>query len=599
MKLSKRLWTLVVALLLGSFASGQALEDLLPAETLVAVGVQDFEGASEYLDDFVAEWERLEVGKALADLFAAGSEEFDEETAETGEAEESTGTEEETEEAGALLEPLKDLDLKAFVERDAWLAVSVSQFNPLPAFTFVSRLSPEALPQVQAQLEQGLQEAGERAQELTEGDYTFHQVALEEPDEFIQVVAVSQVDDLLVVSTNPDVLRGVLRRVGGSEDGFTTTPSYAATLGSLEAGNFYLFLSYAQIQQAALPFTQGLGMDALVNRLSQLFATASAVGSVSRVTPEGIISESVQVLDVAGGDPALHTLLTQRAAATRDTAGFVPADALTYSSSQVDLNGWWSYLNSLASSVPELGGDLDTLLASFVGISLQDTFFAWTEPQVSTISTGLGDVTQPGMPSDNLLGESVYLIATQDEAAASAGLEQLFQTLSTMLAAFGDPTGGTGSASTTQTDVGGVSVTSFAITPGLNISYAVTGGYALIATSEDAMLEVLTTHQGGASLANEAAFTSLMQRVPDDAVSFTYSDAGAAMEATAEQIVTQVQTMVGLGGASQLDFDRTTQATDTLQQFLQFVASRLGSSISYTVTEGDGLFTYSEAEVAW
>jgi hypothetical protein len=592
MKLSKRLWTLVVALLLGSFASAQALEELLPAETLLAVGVQDFEGASEYLDDFVTEWERLEVGQALADLFAAGSEEFDEEDAETEEGEEAAAAE-------ALLEPLANLDLQTFVERDAWLAVSVSQFNPLPAFTFLSRLSPEALPQVQAQLEQSLQEAGARAQELTEGAYTFHQVALEDPDEFIQAISVSLVDDLLVVSTNPDVLRGVLRRVGGSEDGFATTPTYAATLGTLETGNFYVFLSYAQIQQAALPFAQGLGMDALVNRLSQLFTTASAVGSVSRVTPEGVTSESVQVLDVAGGDAALHTLLTQRAAATRDTVRFVPADALSYSSSHVDLNSWWSYLNSLASSVPELGGDLDTLLASFAGVSLRDTFFAWTEPQVSTISTGFGDVTQPGMPSENLLGESVYLIATQDEAAASAGLGQLFQTVSTMLAAFGDPTGGTGSASTTQTDVGGVSVTSFAITPGVNISYAVTDGYALIATSEDAMREVLAAQQGGSSLAEQIAFTTMMQRVPDDAVSFTYSDAGATMEATAEQIATQAQTMVGLGGASQLDFDRTTEAADTLQQFLQFVASRLESSISYTVAEGDSLFTYSEVEVAW
>lgn len=583
MKIRKQLLTLLAALLIGSFASAQALEELLPAETLFALGVQDLDDVSAYLEDFLAEWERLEVGQALAALFSEGSEEL----------------EYEAEDAEAVLEQFEDLEVMDLLGQDAWFAVSASPFNPLPALTLLTRVSEDALPQVQAKLEQAVQKAGTEVKELTEGAYTFYQVPLEDPDEFVQVVAYAVVDDLIAVSTNPEVLRGVLRRLGGGDDGFTATAEYEATLGALDAGNFYSFLSYAKIQEAASPFAQGLGLDALVTRLSDLFATASAVGSVSRLTPEGVTSESVQLLDVTGGDAAFHALLTQRETATLDTVAFVPADALSYASSFVDLSGWWRYLNSLTASVPELGGDLNTLITSFFGISLQDAIFAWTEPQVSVITTDVAEVTQPGVPSDNLLGESVYLIATSDEAAASAGLEQLFQTVSMMLAAFGDPTGGMGSASVTETEISGVNVTSFTITPGISISYAVTDGYALIATSDAAMQAVLNARQEGMSLAEEAAFTAMMELVPDDAVSFTYSDAGAAMEAAAEQIATQVQTVVGLGGASQIDFDETTEATETLEQFMEFVASRLGSSISFTVVEDDILYTYSETEVAW
>ncbi len=562
---------LIVGLTLGSFAAAQDLAELLPEDTIFALGMQGLSEADERLEPFQAEFERLEVGEALTTLFES------QDVGATG----GMGGEEIPSEVDALL----SLEV---LGQEAWIALSASSFSPLPAATLITQLTPEAVEQVGPLLEQA--NAQENPESFTEGDYTFYQLPIEDADP-IQVVAYAQADDLLMISTNPEVLRGVLRRLGGAgEPNFAESEGYAQTLGTLENGTFYGYLDYAGIADVAEPFSQGFGFDQLVTRLSSAFQTAGVTGGVARLTDEGVITEGLQAVNEAGGDSELYDLLTRGDAADLDTQRFAPEDALGYSVSATDLSGWYDYLNSLATSVPELGGDLDSLLLSFTGINLRQTFFDWTDGQVVTVTTGLGEVAEPGVPSENLLGEAVYLIRASDEGEAEEGLAVLFESLSQSIAAFSDPMGGSGGATSSTAQIGDVEVTQYDITDGVSLSYAVTDGYALIATTEDAMRSVLEA---------EEPLDVDLGVVPEDASSAAYSDAQATLEGSAQQIGSQLELAAGLGGASGLNFDEVENASSVLEEYLSFVASRLGDSVSYSERADEGITSYSETEVDW
>ena len=571
---SQKITLLVLTLIFGSFAAAQDLAELLPEDTIFALGMQGLSEADEQLEPFIAEFERLEVGEALSTLF-----ESQEIGGETGGMDEMA--EEVPDEVGALL----SLEV---LGQEAWIALSASSFSPLPAATLITQLTPEAVEQVGPLLEQA--NAQESPETLTEGDYTFYQLPIQDADP-IQVVAYAQADDLLMISTNPETLRGVLRRLGGaSEPNFAESEGYAQTLGTLESGAFYGYLDYAGIADVAEPFSQGFGFDQLVTRLSTAFQTAGVSGGVARLTDEGVITEGFQALNAEGGDSELYDLLTSSDAADLDTQRFAPEGALGYSVSATDLSGWYDYLNSLATSVPELGGDLDSLLLSFTGINLRQTFFDWTDAQVITVTTGLGEPTEPGVPSENLLGEAVYLIQASDESEAEEGLAVLFESVSQSVAAFSDPMGGSGSATSSTEQVGDVEVIRYDVTDGVSLSYAVTDGYALIATTEDAMRSVLEA---------EESLDADFGVVPEGASTVGYSDAQATLEGSAQQIGSQLELAAGLGGASGLNFDEVENASSVLEEYLSFVASRLGDSVSYGERADEGVTSYSETEVDW
>ena len=572
------LFILSAGFVFGTLAAAQDLAELLPDDTIFALGMQGLSDADERLEPFRAEFERLGVGEALATLF--------EDAQEMGASGGMSGgigemTEEVPEEVGSLF----SLEV---LGQEAWIGLSASSFSPLPAATLITQLTPDAVEQVTPLLEQA--NAQENPETMTEGDYTFYQLPLEDADP-VQVVAYAQADDLLLISTNPEVLRGVLRRLGGADEpNFADAEGYTQTLSDLESGTFYGYLDYAGIADAAEPFAQGFGFDQLVTRLLSAFRTAGVTGGVARLTDDGLTTEGFQAVDAEGGDRDLYTLLTSGEAADLETQRFAPSDALGYSVSAVDLSGWYDYLNSLATSVPELGGDLDSLLLSFTGINLRETFFDWTDGQVVTITTGLGEPSEPGVPSDNLLGESVYLIKASDENEAQQGLAVLLESVSQSVSAFSDPMGGSGGATSGTEQIGETEVTRYDITDGVSLSYAITDGYALIATTDDAMRSVL---EADGSL--DVDFSD----VPGGASTVAYSDAQATLEGTAQQIGSQLELAAGLGGSSGLNFDDVENASSVLEEYLSFIASRLGTSVGYSERSGEGVSSLSETEVDW
>ena len=92
---------------------------------------------------------------------------------------------------------LEGLTVYDLLGQDAWINLSASSFNPIPAVTLITRLSDEAASAVQEELDDNQTMMGEDVETLTEGDYTFYQEGVEDADP-IQVVAYALADDLLM-----------------------------------------------------------------------------------------------------------------------------------------------------------------------------------------------------------------------------------------------------------------------------------------------------------------------------------------------------------------------------------------------------------------
>jgi len=571
----------VGGLTVGGLAAAQDLTELLPEETFLALGMQDLAGASAQLGDFSAEFRRLNVAGTLSALGARQGA--------TGGGMGSGGAgvtsmDDLPEEARRALETLSSLEV---LGQEAWIALSASSVSPLPALTMVTRVTPEGAERVQALLDAV---GTEGTEQLEESGTPFFQIPLEGTEPF-GVVAYALTDDLLALSTNPDELRGVLRRLSGADEpNFADAQGYSDTLATLDSGTFYSFFNYARVAEVAAPYGQNLGFDPLIERLSQAFTTAGTVGSVVRLTDDAMISESFQAPDRDGGDASLYTLLTEDTAAATDVP--VPEGALGFTVNAVNLSGWYDYLNELALTVPELGGDLDSLILSFTGLNLRESVFSWAGDQVVTVTTGLGEAVEPGVPSENLLGEAAYLIEATNAAAAQSGLGALLQNLSRTASSLADPQGGAGEPQSEEQTIAGVAVTRYDITPGVAVLYAVNGGYAVLATSEDAMTQTLTAQQEGGR-------DDLFGDVPGGATSFAYTNNRATFEGLSQQLSSQIQLAAGMGGASGLNFKAVEAASGVVEEFLGFVATRLSDSTTYSERADGGIHSYSETAVDW
>lgn len=579
---------LLAVLMLATSSLAQSLVRLLPQETMVAFGIEGLSDHEAKFQPFLDEWERLDL-PALMEAAFAGADDGGEPM-----------------EVPAELQGLTVLD---FLGDQVWFSVSATSYAPLPALTVVARVS-DAAAGALAQLIAD-ETAGADVETFQEGTITFSQVTpppsedgndgADDPLAAAEnmPVAYAQDGNLLFVSSNPDVLRGVLRRYqGAAEPNLTDNATFAGTVDQLGSGSFTFFLDLPALVDVAAPFAQGAGFDALVERLSRSFRTAGAYATVSRITTDGIETLSLRRLGARDLDPSLFDLLAGPGIADQSVGAFVPAGALGYQSMVLDLPGWWSYLGELVAAAPELGiGDLDAFVAQNAGVDLRAMLFDWMGTNVGAVTVSAPAATEVGMASENPLGDALYLIEAKDLAAAEAGMSQLLQMGMAMAGAFADPMGQASAAAPTTREVAGVTVTSYAVAPGFELNLAYVDGYAVLATTASGMDRALAARADGGG--RPAGLASLVQQVPTGARAFSLSDDAASLQATAETLVSQLGLFAGLSGSADMDFDAIEAAGNALSEYLGFVASRFGGSYSYTVADGSLVRGYGNSAVAW
>lgn len=581
----KRALVLLAAILLVSGAAAQSLRPLLPPNSILVVGVQGLSGQQAKIQPYIDEFTRLGVGQKLEAAFAASAKQA-----------EQSGK---VPNVGQLPAELKGLGPLDVLGNEAYLDVSISQGNPLPAVTFVARVDAKAQ---QAAAKLIASSAGKTGvQKLTEGKLTFFVETVSDSSGSSTTVAYAQDGALVALSSNPDVLRGVLRRhQGASEPSFTDQPGYQATLAKLGDGQLVSYLAPAPAGPILKPVLDAQGFDTLSQRLTNALTTIGTIAHVTRFTSSGVESEGLQQLDGSSKDAALYTMLASSAPASTAPLGFVPSTALSVSSSALTITDWWNYLGDLVASVPQLGvSDVDQFVKGMVGIDLRTDLFGWTGQNVASISlpSAASATQQPGMPSTDMLGASVFVLQSKDDVAATKGLNDLFGKLAAQLASFTNPSGSAPAPKPATHQAGGVTVTAVAMAPGVTLSYAVAGGQAFIGTSTSALDAVLTARQNGASL--PPALAALRSKIPNGAHSFGLTDTKASTKNSAASLVTGLQTLAGLGGSQGLDMAKVTAATDALTKFLDFVANKLGSGVSYTQVSGGSVHSHGLTQVSW
>lgn len=557
-------------------AHAQDLARLLPADTTFALGAHGLGDAQALLAPLVDPWVELGVGEALAAALAG---------ADVAGLADATGLPGADVDAEALADAwpaeLEGLDPWALLAREAWVGVSVSPFNPLPALTLLARVDGDVGARFDALLARVAGEAG--AQSLTEGAIGF--VVAPQGEGF--VLAAARHDDLLALSSNPDVLRGVLRLAQGSaEPGFLDAPGVAATLGTLGAGELYGFLDLGPLGRALAPLANGVGFDRSVARLVDLLETLGAYAGVTRLSEDGATTTTLRQLNGQGRDEALRALLGAAGPAPRDLLAWVPSDALSVQVTALDPSAWWSYVRGLVGGLTELGvPDLDRTVRDVVGVDPGGDLFGWTAPGLAIVQTGVGAPTELGAPAQDLLGESVWVLRARDAAAAEAGLARAMSALTQRAVVFADPFAQPGNGATVavrESTVAGATVRAYDLFPGLTLATAVasdaSGAVALIATTEAGLAAVLEA--GPAGVALPAVFDGLLATVPADASAFVLTDDRAVMASTGALLGQQVQLLAGFGGG--IDFAAVERATAALDAYFDAIAPRFGGSASWS-----------------
>lgn len=570
----KRLVTtaaLAVALAVAGAAAAQSLASLLPSDTLAAFGVQGLAKHQAKIQPFIDEWQRLDLTELL---------------------EQTSAEEGPTEEIPAELAGLTLFDI---LGDEVWIGVSVSSYNPLPAGTVVARLTDAGAQALSRRLAEA--DAESPGEQLTEGNLTFKVYGSEDED---FPIAIAQDGQFLAVSTNPDVLRGVLRRYqGAAEPSFTDSEAYANTLSSLFPAVFSMVVDVPHIVDVVEPFGQGLGFDQSAQRAARMLRTFGTFASVVRVTDAGLESLSLQRLGDRSLDPTLYDLLTAKAGYPTGVLSFVPAGAVGVQAGNANIPGWWAYLNELAADLQELGiGDLDTFLTENLGIDVQALLFGWMGPGTGAISVSAPAATEPGVMPESFLGDSVYLVQVTDEAAAEAGIGQFLTMAGSMASSFMDPSGQGGMVMPSTRESSGVTVTTYTFGEGLTFETAVTDGYLLVGTQAGSVDGALAAAAaGGGHLSS--TLTPLQANVPAGAVSLSLSDDQASLMALADTVVSQLGLAAGLTGAEDLDFGAVEAAGQALTEFLHFVAGKFGGSYSYETVDGSVLRGYALSRVQW
>jgi len=560
---------LALAAALG-LAAAQSLAPLLPSDTLVAFGVQGLKQHEAKLQPIIDEWERLDLTNLLE---RAGGEDTDDE----------------------LPAELKGLTLFDVLGDEFWIAASASSFSPLPAVVLVARVSDRASALFTKALAD--EQADATVESLTEGNISFEVYTSDDDD---LTLAVARDGDFVALTTNPDTMRGVLRRYqGAAEPNFTDSPAYAATLAGLTPAAVSFLIDLPAAAKVAQPLAGGLGFDKSIERVAAMLKTVGVVASVARLTDAGIETLSIQALGDRSLDPGLYDLLTAKGAYPAGVLGFVPDTALGVQAGNLDLGAWWRYLNQLVAGLEELGvGDLDTFLAENIGLDLNQMLFSWMGAGAGTITMSIPSAAAPGMPQGNVLGDAVYLLAVTDEAAAQAGLAQFLTMATSMASSFMDPSGGAGLVQPTTRTSAGVNVTSYDLGEGITFEIAFSGGYLLLATSSTGMDAALAAGADGAAGVS-GSLAALQPNVPAAAVSMALSNDQASLRALADTLLSQFGMAAGLAGSEDLDFEAVEAAGAALTQFVNFVADKFGGSYSYQVVDGGVVRGYGLSQVSW
>ena len=575
--LKKVLFALLLAL---GVAGAQPLAGFAPQETVLSLSFGSQGGVLETLDDDLSAlgWEQgketlrklLEVGARLGDGGYADGDFTDllnfYDTMMGG-----TDGNLYTEEVLAACPGLQDVadasqDYRGKGYRtEGLLTLSLDGFSPVPAGTALLRVD-DALAPLYEQLQGVLLECIRETDEVTELEQDGVTLYVVGDAGDFPIVA-GNVGTLYFLGSNPEVVRGVVRKVQGAAEGSTRETSYADTpfyqQVSARLGETVNGLGFA-VNSAALAGTlEGaagfLGgdpeTDYLVTRAGTLLRTLGGMAGNLSLTDEGVQLENVLAVNPAGGDEALLELLLCDTC-TVSAPFLAPQDSVGVAAQYLPWRELFAYAQDWLDGLAAVTGeplDLKQLAQDTFGIDLDTALLDWlgSEVQTYTLDSSLTDLRTL------LYGQAqVSVVPVSSPAAAKAGLESLARTFGPILNELLTEAGGMGDVGSAEdlfgatNLLGETAVTTYTykdteitrLRAGYNtdVGYTFVGNY-LVLGSPRAVEGVVDAFGGGRAFSFGPGYRAMRAELPETVSSFSYGDTAAGLNGLADLLEVFVQ----------------------------------------------------------
>lgn len=434
------------------------------------------------------------------------------------------------------------------------LSVSLSTFSPIPAVTLLLRPDAETAERL-ANLEGALLACAEADPELgltrLEQDGTALFV-LGDGGDF--PVVVGQREGLFLFGSNPEVLRGVLRRQGGASEGsLAESPLYRAAQARFAASDdrLGLTLDFAALARAAESFggmVSGEGERYLVTRGVATLRTLGGFAARLGASDEGLLRETLLAPDAEGGDEALLALLRCQGCAV-SSPRLAPEGLTALSVSYLPYRELWAYLEDWLRGYAAASGeslDLKAMLEAEFGFDLDVALFDWLggelhayalEPLGPDLRTLL---YQPGQ---------VLALPVSSPEAARAGFTEWGRILGPLWRMALSDTGADAGArdalgegfDVRETSYQDVALTRVRFGPNLDLAYGFLGNYLVVGTPAAALEPVIDTYQGARGFVDSAAYRALRAESPAGATGLRYRDDAAQLRGLADLLGTFAQ----------------------------------------------------------
>lgn len=520
---------LTLALML-SPALAQPLATLAPADSVITLSAARPPALPDTLASRLQglDWERAEgtlqqlaqtLGSDFAELlgpFAAGGGLLDELAATCPE----------------LPTALDGLDL---LGDEALLTVSVSAFNPMPVITALARYSGAPLEQARAAQAAVIACASTMAEVTTfeQDGVTIYLLG----DGTDLPLLVAEIDGVMALSSNPDVLRGVIRRAkGASEPSLAATDLHQRSLALLGEGGFGLSLNTAALAEALAGLVGMIGEEPELELLAQRgLAALRTVGGVAgrlALSTEGLEVESLVAVNPAGGDAALAELLLCRDC-TVATPLIAPQESLSVQAFSLPLRGVFDYVQGWLSELEALAGeplDLRQLAMEMLGLDLDTALFDWLGEEVYLI--GLEPI---GRDLGTLLYQpaQAWLFPVASPEAAQSGLAALGSALVPLAEMFAGEAELPKSAlqvASERYSYQGVEIYRHRFSLNADIGVAYLDNFLLVGMPARALHPLIDTYGGAPNILNNPEYSAAIADHPEavSALSFSHDREAAA-----------------------------------------------------------------------
>ena len=568
--------TLFLLTLTLGMALAQPLASLAPADTVLSLSQSYQGGLFDTLDDDFAALEWEAAGETLEKLLNVAAQLSDDADLQDmldayqmmleGFSDPVAANEEVLEFCPAYADVIESS--QAYMEQedkdytvDALLSVSISAFSPVPAGTALMRANDNVAPlytEMQETLLACAQENEEiEVTELDEGGVPLYVIG--NASDF--PIVAGSVDHLFFIGTNPEVMRGVVRRAGGSDEpSFAETSLYTQASGALgEAGNSLGFsLNFAALADTLEGYAgfiiDGAETEYLVERLGAVLRTLGGVASQLSATDEGLVGESIFAINREGGDEALLELVLCDTCEV--SAPFLAPEGTV--AVQADYLPWrelWAYAQTWLSGVEEISGesyDVAELASSLLGVELDAELINWLGSETHTYT-----LETVGTDLRTLLYNpaAATVIPVSSPEAARSAFESLGETLEPFLTEFMGETEPTGTdfadffdttaylrnPVVTEEMYKDTAITR--VRAGLNVDfgYAFVGNYLVVGSPVGAVEQIIDTFEGGGSFGLESNYRAFRSGLPESVTRFRYQDTAASYRSFAELLDMLVQ----------------------------------------------------------